>query len=448
MKSESIWSREIKFAKRESLQGDTEIDTAVIGGGLAGILIAYYLQQRGVPVIVLEANRVGSGQTKNTTAKITCQHALIYDKLIRSFGREQAAQYARANQAAVEAYRELIRKKHIGCHLEAVPAYLYSQVSEEALKREAAAARQLGIAVRYTRKTTLPFSVKGAVRFEDQAQFHPLEFLKAIAGEVTVYEHTSVQKVTDHTLETNRGMIRAKHIVFACHYPFVNFPGMYFVRMHQERSYVLALRQAGQMDGVYLGIDPGGVSFRNTGELLLLGGEGRRTGAKYSRNPYAALWQKGRQWYPDCTAVARWSAQDCMTMDGVPYIGRYADTKPDWYVATGFNKWGMTSAMVSAMVITDQICGMKNENEEVFSPRRFHLQASALNLASDMGQSMKGLAKGAFSTAAPRCPHLGCQLAWNPAECSWDCPCHGSRFDHAGRLISGPAQEDISADEM
>lgn len=445
MKIESIWSREVKFPERKPLDRDMEIDTAVIGGGMAGILIAWELQRRGVPVIVLEASRVGNGQTQNTTAKITCQHALIYDKLIRNFGPEQAALYAGANQAAIRAYRQLIRQNRIHCDLETVPAYLYSETGDESLKREAAAARRLGIPARFTRKTSLPFSVAGAVRFQDQAQFHPLKFLKAISDGVTIYEHTSVERVADHTLETNRGTVRARHIVFACHYPFVNFPGLYFARMHQERSYVLALRQAAQLDGVYLGIDPGGLSFRNAGELLLLGGEGRRTGAKYDRNPYASLLQKGRQWYPDCTPAARWSAQDCMTMDGVPYIGRYAASRPDWYVATGFRKWGMTSAMISAMVIGDQICGIKNEYEEIFSPQRFHLQASALNLAADVGQSAKGLAKGAFSSAAPRCPHLGCQLEWNPAEHTWDCPCHGSRFDHGGRLIHGPAQEDISA---
>lgn len=442
-KMESIWSKETTFPVRETLQGDKEIDTAVIGGGLAGILIAWELQERGIPVMVLEADRVGSGQTRNTTAKITCQHGLLYDKLIRNFGMEQARQYARANREAIEAYRALIDKKQIDCQLETVPAYLYSEREDVSLKREVAAARQLGITARFTKKTALPFPVKGAVRFEEQAQFHPLKFLRALADQVTVCEHTRVKRVADHLLETDRGTVRAKHIVFACHYPFVNFPGLYFARMHQERSYVIALRQAGQLDGAYLGIDPGGLSLRNAGAYLLLGGEGRRTGGKYGRNPYASLLEKGKRWYPDCRPAARWSAQDCMPVDGVPYIGRYAGSKPYWYVATGFQKWGMTSAMVSARLISDLICGIQNENAGIFSPQRFRLRASAMNLAADLGQSMAGLTKGALSAEAPRCPHLGCQLEWNPAERTWECPCHGSRFDQTGALLDGPAQKDI-----
>lgn len=442
---ESIWSRDVTFPERKPLDRDRETEAAVIGGGLAGILIAYELQRRGISAIVLDADRVGSGQTKNTTAKITSQHGLIYDRLIRNFGKERAGQYARANQQAIEAYRQLIEERKIDCELETVPAYLYSQRSEIPLKREVAAARQLGIEARFTKKTDLPFAVAGAVRFEKQAQFHPLKFLKAIADEVTVYEHTSVQKAAGHMLETDRGRVRAKHIIFACHYPFVNFPGLYFARMHQERSYVVALRQAGKTDGMYLGVDPDGISLRAAGEYLLLGGEGRRTGAKYRKNPYVSLLQKGKEWYPDSTPAARWSAQDCMPMDGVPYIGRFAASRPDWYVATGFQKWGMTSAMVSAKLISDLICGIGNEGAEIFSPQRFFLKASAMNLASDLGHSVKGLTKGALEAEAPRCPHLGCRLEWNPVEHTWDCPCHGSRFDREGHLINGPAQEDLTS---
>lgn len=475
---ESIWSQETEFPQRQPLDNTLETDAVVIGGGMAGILTAWYLQRRGIATVVLEANRVGSGQTENTTAKITSQHDLIYDKLLRTFGRERAQQYARANQAAIEAYRTIVQEKQIDCDLETVPAFLYSKTDETALKREADAARQLGISASYTTETTLPFAIRGAVRFENQAQFHPLKFLKSIAEELTIYEHTSVQQVCDHTLETNRGRVQAKHIVFATHYPFVNFPGLYFARMHQERSYVVALQGAQKLDGVYLGIDPNSLSFRNAGELLLLGGEGHRTGANLTANPYENLLRNGRRWYPGCQEVARWSAQDCITMDGVPYIGRYAPSRPDWYVATGFQKWGMTSAMVSAMLLSDLICGVENENAAVFSPRRFLFRASAKTLMTDVGASTKGLAKGAVGIpsrtleslpnghggivrvngkkagaykdeqgkvylVSPRCPHLGCQLEWNAAERSWDCPCHGSRFDYEGRLLSGPAQKDI-----
>lgn len=478
---QSIWSKEVEFPRREPLAGDMEINTAVIGGGLAGILTAWHLQQKGVPVIVLEANRVGSGQTRNTTAKITSQHGLIYEKLISSFGVERAAAYAKTSERAIGSYRKLIEEQKIECDFERVSAWLYSETNEAPLLREADAAQRLGIAAGFTTKTALPFAVKGAVRFENQAQFHPLKFLKAVADKVTVYEHTSVLRVNDHVLETNRGNVRAEHVVFACHYPFVNFPGLFFVRMHQERSYVVALKQAAQLDGVYLGVDADGHSFRNAGDLLLLGGEGHRTGKNHDRNPYARLLQSAKEWYPACCEAGRWSAQDCMTIDRLPYIGRFADSKPYWYVATGFQKWGMTNSMAAAECISSMICG--EEHETVFSPQRFRLLPSAKKLAVNVGQSAMGLTKSVFAITfsspadlpgghggivqvhgkkvgaykdksgkvylvSAYCPHLGCQLEWNPAERSWDCPCHGSRYDYTGRLISGPAQrESIRLDD-
>lgn len=476
---QSIWNREISIPQREPLTDNIETDTVVIGGGLAGILTAYFLQQRGISAVVLEAGRIGSGQTGNTTAKITSQHDLIYSKLIRNFGIEHARQYAQANQAAIDAYQKIIQERHIDCNFESIPAYLYTCTDPDLLKQESDAAQRLGIHASFTQETALPFSVKGAVQFENQAQFHPLKFLSAIANEVTVYEHTNVQTVDDHMLRTNHGSVKAKHIVFATHYPFVNFPGMYFVRMHQERSYVLALHHAQQLDGAYLGIDSDGCSFRNAGELLLLGGGSHRTGMNKAGGQYETLQKNAQMWYPNCTEAARWSAQDCIPIDDVPYIGQFARSKPNWFVATGFQKWGMTSAMVAATLISDLICGQQNAYAEVFSPQRFYLRASAKKLSANIGQFTKSLVKRTFAApdltldslpkghggvvsangkkvgaykdktgkiylVSARCPHLGCELAWNPEERSWDCPCHGSRFDYTGNRISGPAQTNIT----
>lgn len=476
---QSIWSQEISISQHGPLNDNIETDTAVIGGGLAGILIAYFLQQRSIPVVVLEAGRIGSGQTRNTTAKITSQHDLIYSKLIRNFGIERARQYAQANQAAIHTYRKIIQERHIDCDFEAIPAYLYTCTNPDLLKQEAESAQCLGINASFAQETNLPFSVKGAVRFEDQAQFHPLKFLSSISEEVTVYEQTNVRTVDGNLLRTNHGNVKARHIVFATHHPFVNFPGMYFARMHQERSYVLALRHAQQLDGAYLGIDDNGCSFRNAGDLLLLGGGSHRTGINQAGGQYEALQKNAQTWYPNGTDVARWSAQDCIPIDDVPYIGRFARSKPNWFVATGFQKWGMTSAMVAATLLPDLICGQQNAYAEVFSPQRFYLRASAKKLSANIGQFTKSLAKRAFGTpkltldklpkehggvvsangkkvgaykdktgkvylVSVRCPHLGCELAWNPEERSWDCPCHGSRFDYTGKRISGPAQTDIT----
>ena len=475
----SIWSEEISIAPRPSLDGDIRADVAVIGAGLAGCLTAYFLQREGLSVAVVEADRVGSGQTRGTTAKITSQHGLIYDRLITQLGPKLARLYARANQQAIDQYEALIGQEDIDCEFEVCPAYLYTTVSPGAIQREWSAAAQLGLPARITPNTTLPFPVAAALRFDRQARFHPLKFLRAVAKDLTVYEHTPVLRAEDHTLVTDRGTVTAGKIVFACHYPFVNFPGLFFARMHQERSYVIALEGAQDLDGMYYGIDPGGLSFRTAGKLLLLGGGEHRTGENAAGGRYARLRRAARTWWPDSRETAAWSAQDCIPLDGVPFIGQFAAARPDWTVATGFQKWGMTTSMVAAQILTDAILGRKNEYAEVFTPRRFRFRASLGTLWEDMRTTSKSLLKSAFGTARDsaadmpaghggvvesggrkvglyrdgagndhtvrvKCPHLGCELAWNPDEKSWDCPCHGSRFDADGHLLSGPAQRDIN----
>lgn len=437
----SIWS-DAGIARRNSLPGDTETEVAVIGGGMAGILTAYYLQKKGKQVIVLEADRIGSGQTSGTTAKITSQHNLIYQKLIHQVGMDQARQYAAANQAAIREYKQLIQKNSIFCDFEEQPSYLYSTTVSEPLRREVDAARKLGIQADFVTQTELPFAIHGAVRFEGQARFHPLEFLQAISMPLTVYENTTVMSVHDNKVRTNHGTVTAGHVVFACHYPFVNVPGFYFARMYQKRSYVLALRHAPFIHGMYLGIEKESLSFRQAEEYLLLGGRGHRTGVIPSTNPYKSLQAAATHLYPDAKVAAHWSAQDCMSVDSIPYIGQFSASRPNWYVASGFNKWGMTSSMVSAMLLSDLICGKKNPYAQVFSPQRLHLKASVRDGMVHMGESVKGLTLGACRPPA-RCPHLGCKLLWNPAESTWECPCHGSRFNHSGKLMNGPAQTDV-----
>lgn len=476
---ESIWSKTTEPSERAPLSGDLTAEAAVIGGGMAGILTAYFLQQRGIKTVVLDAGRIGGGQTKNTTAKITAQHGLIYHKLLQSFGEEKARQYASANQLAIAAYRGLISENKIACHFENLPAFLYSTHETEELEREALAAAQLGIAAELTTATALPFPVAGALKFSEQAQFHPLEFLYAIAKKLTVFEHTRAKGVDCDRIATDNGTVTAKHIVFACHYPFLNVPGYFFARMHQERSYVLALENAARLDGMYLGVGGDSLSFRNSGGQLLLGGGGHRTGENRAGGRYASLREQAKLFWPKSFEAAHWSAQDCMPLDSVPYIGQFSSSSAGWYVATGFQKWGMTSSMVSAMLLSDQIAGIENPNAPVFSPQRFSPSASAKAFLADSLQAVAGLSRqvftppraalealpnghggvvehegqkvgvyrdedGALWVVSTRCPHLGCQLEWNPDEKSWDCPCHGSRFDYKGVLIDGPAQENLN----
>ncbi len=444
---DSIWTAETQIEKRDPLPGDTGTAAVVIGAGLAGILTAYYLGQEGIPTVFLEADRIGSGQTKNTTAKITSQHGLIYDRLIRTFGRRMGEQYARANEAAIREYERLIREKGIDCDFVRCPACLYSRREEDALRREARAASSLGIAASFESSGELPFPVAGLTRFEGQARFQPLKFLGRMAEEVTVYEQTRVLRVEGNRVETARGSVTAEHIIFASHYPFINVPGFYFARMYQERSYVTALQGACALEGMYLGIDRDGLSFRSQGDVLLMSGGSHRTGRNRQGGQYEKLRSAARSFFPGSHEVAHWSAQDCMTPDQIPYIGRFSARRPDWYILSGFGKWGMTTAMAGARILAALVSGRDCPEAEIFSPQR-RLTARALKeLAIHGAHTARGLGKHLLPAGGHgvtlNCPHMGCRLEWNQEEETWDCPCHGSRFDREGRLIDDPAQTDL-----
>ncbi len=477
---ESIWNATVDIKERPSLKGNISVHAAVIGGGLAGVLTAFYLSKRGIETVLLEANRLGSGQTKNTTAKITAQHDLIYDRLINNFGINRARQYAAANTQAIDEYRHLILDKSVDCDFADCSAYLYTMEDTILLERELDAALKLGFDAEITTQTELPFPVKGALRYGGQASFNPMKFLSAISGEITVYEHTKVKKVEENLIVTDEGTVNAKYIVFAAHFPFINIPGYYWVRMHQGRSYVLALENAAKMNGTYLGVDPDGLSFRNYGDITLLGGGGHRTGENKEGGQYKKLRREAKKLWPDSQETRHWSAQDCMTPDGVPYIGRYSRSRLNWFVCTGFGKWGMTSSMVAAQLISSKIAGNKYLYGPVFSPKRHTTPPAAKSIGKNALKAVKGLGKGAFDIPKEKthdvqnghggvveydgskygvykddegksyivkitCPHLGCMLEWNPDEKSWDCPCHGSRFDIFGKLLDNPAQEDIES---
>ncbi len=452
----SIWNNTSEIVPSEPLTRDITADAVVIGGGMAGILTAYFLQEQGMDVVVLEANCVGSGQTGNTTAKITSQHGLIYEHLLRVWGEKKARQYAQANQEAIELYERVIDKLGIDCEFERRPAYLYTVSQREALEREAHAAKLLGIPAELTTQTTLPFRVMGALRYSEQAMFHPLKFLKAVSEQLIIYGNIRVERAEKNCLYTGRHTVKAKHVIFASHFPFVNMPGFYFMKMHQERSYVLALEKAGRLDGMYLGIDrDASWSMRNTGELLLFGGCNHRTGENKGGGRYDILEKQARNFWPVSRETGRWSAQDCMTLDGIPYIGRFSRVRPNWYVASGFGKWGMSSSMVSARIISDLIAGQVNIYQDVFSPQRYWKPGTWKSFLKEGGYAVSGLTKGIFAgkienghlkgkgKRGPRCAHLGCRLEWNPDEKVWECPCHGSNFEADGGLLQDPAKTDV-----
>lgn len=447
----SIWESDADLERRKALPGNVQTENVVIGAGMAGLLIAYFLQKQGKQVLVVEAKTIGSGQTKGTTAKITSQHGLCYAKMIRNIGRKKAKQYAEANEQAIRLYERMIYGEHIDCEFERKAAYLYTvrKHSVATLQKEAEAAMSLGIKAQFVTGTEwkeFPFEAKAGVCFENQAQFHPLKFISHLAKELTIYENTKVLSVKKHEVITNRGIISADNIVFATHYPILNVPGFYFLRQHQERSYVLALQAEKESAGMYYGIDEGGLSLRSVGNVLLLGGGGHRTGKKNcgcsQSSGYGYLRKMAQLYYPGAKELAAWSAQDSMPHDEVPFIGRYSMLRPYWYVATGFGKWGMTASMIAARIISSQISGISEEDSKVFSPWRFRPRAAFAKLAVDVGESIVGLAKGWLGSRKKRCPHMGCRLEWNGWEDSYDCPCHGSRFDEKGELLDNPAQTD------
>ncbi|MEG1255899.1 FAD-dependent oxidoreductase [Clostridium sp.] len=473
---ESVWSKSRYFQKRETLDSNIKADIVVVGAGLAGVLTAYMLQKKGLKVIVIEAKTVASGNIERTTAKITSQHNLIYNKLIKEFGEEKAKQYADANELAIKKYREIINEKKIDCDFEEKSAYLYSLDKVEDLKLEFEAAKKLGISAELVEKINLPFDIKLALKFNNQAQFNPIKFLEAISKDLTIYEHTRATEIKEkeNVVMTEEGKITAEKIVVTTHFPIMNVPGFYFMKMHQERSYVLAIENVSNVDGMYLDVDKDGYSFRNYKDLLFVGGESHRTGKKVEDGSYDKLRIVAKDLYPDSKEKYHWSAQDCMTIDGIPYIGKYSPSTPNIYVATGFNKWGMTNSMVSAMILSDMISGNENDFSAIYSPSRFDMSSSIGNLMKDGATTTKNFIaeivnipdeqiehiknghggivdyngekvgvykddKGKRYIVATKCPHLGCQLQWNADELSWDCPCHGSRFNYDGSIIDSPA---------
>lgn len=457
---ESIWKHNLEMPQKNELPKNMQVNTLVIGAGMTGVLTAYFLQKKGIEVTVVEAKSIASGQTQNTTAKITSQHDLFYDKFIKKAGRKRAKFYATANEEAIRLYKQIIEEEKIDCDFEEKSAYLYTTDATqiETLKNEAKAAKSLGIDATFIngdKITELPFRIEGAVCFEKQAQFHPLKFICHLAETLTIYENTKVLSVNGHMVTTDKGKIQAENIVFATHYPITNVPGFYFLRQHQERSYVVALKGVKELNGMYYGIDEGGLSFRSRGDTLLLGGGAHRTGICMCKNGkvirskigYTYLKEMAQKYYKDHEEVAVWSAQDCMPHDEMSFIGKYSIFRPNWYVATGFKKWGMTSSMVSAMILSSKICEEKSMYEKTFSPQRFLFRAGIKNFLIDLLESIKGLSKGLFSRKEKRCSHMGCKLEWNNEEDSFDCPCHGSRYSKDGNLLDNPAQMDLTEKE-
>lgn len=429
---ESMWQKTVTLPSFPALEEDIKTDVLVVGGGLAGILTAYKLRENGVNCVIAEKERICEKVSGNTTAKITSQHGFCYGKILKSNGFESAKMYLHANQQALSEYEKLCKK--IPCDFEKKDNFVYSLNDPDLIDEELKALWKIGCDAEFQDKLPLPFKPAGTIKFKNQAQFNPLKFVNGIVGDLKIYENTFVKHLDSNTAVTPGGKITFKKAVIATHFPIINSHGLYFMKLYQHRSYVIALENAADVNGMYVDENEKGLSFRNYENCLLLGGGSHKTGKKGEN------WRELRDFakinYPESKEIAHWATQDCMSLDGIPYIGPYCKGSKDLFVATGFNKWGMTGSMVSAMLISDLITRKENPYAKAFDPSRSVLKPQ---LFINGFESVKNL----LTPTPNRCSHLGCALKWNGAEHTWDCACHGSRFTESGKVLETPANKNL-----
>ena len=473
-----------------TLDRDARADVAVLGGGIVGITTALLLREAGLDVVLLEADRLAHGVSGHTTAKVTSQHGLVYARLRARFGAEGARTYAEANQAALEWIADRVASDAIECDFRRRPAYAYvtSERSRGKLEDEARAADEAGLPAWLAETVPLPFDLEAAVRFDNQAEFHAGRYLGALADRLAaagarVFEHTRAVEVIndgDRVVKTPGGDVTAGHVVVATHYPFLD-RSLAFARVSPQRSYAILCRIAGAPpEGMFISGDSPSRSVRAVPlegeELLLVGGEGHKPGTGGdTRVRYRRLEAFAREHWDVRSVDYRWSAQDNTTLDGVPYVGQLTPWDGRVLMATGFAKWGMTGGTAAAIILADRVQDKENAWAGLFDPSRLTLRASARRFLTENAQvglrfvgdrltkpGLRSLEElrpgegdivrhdgekvaafrdddGTVTAVAPVCTHLGCQVNFNAAERSWDCPCHGSRFAVDGSVLHGPA---------
>jgi glycine/D-amino acid oxidase-like deaminating enzyme/nitrite reductase/ring-hydroxylating ferredoxin subunit len=481
----SLWLRTAPASAYRGLERDLEVDVAVLGGGITGLTTALLAKRDGARVAVVEAGRVGGGVTACTTAKVSALQGTVYSTIAGRHGDEAAAVYAAASAAGVELVARLAQEETIECDLERCPAFTYAASPEEAraVEREAEAAEAAGLAVALTANAGLPYPVELAVRLDRQLQFHPVRYAQGLAAAIdgdgsVVIEGTRATGV-DHgspcRVRTHAGTISAAQVVVATHYPFLD-RGIFFARLKAQRSYCLAARVRGEVPrGMSISAGSPTRSVRSYGHHVIVGGEGHQTGAaEAGPERFEALERFAREHWDVRAVPFRWSAQDPTSYDHLPVIGPYAPGAGRLFVASGFMKWGLSSGTFAALILSDLIAGRDNAWAARFAPNRLSLRsAPALaQMNAKVGRDFLGdrlrPAQGARASEVPRgearvvrdglgktgvyrdeegkahavslrCTHLGCLLRFNAAERSWDCPCHGSRFDVDGGVLEGPA---------
>lgn len=487
---EPYWIASTSKTEYTSLKEDIEVDVAIIGGGIVGITAAFLIKNKGLKVAVIDADKIGHGTTGHTTAKVTSQHGLIYDNIITKFGEEKARQYAEANEASIQFIAGLVKERNIDCDFCPESSYVYTQAEDyvNKVEKEVEAAQKMGIKASYVTNLPLPFEVKAAVKFDNQAKFHPLRYILTLAKDIPgegsyIFEDTKVVDIEEGArcaVVTHKGnRVTAANVIIASHFPCYDGLGLYFARQYAEKSYILGIKIKDKYPGgMYVSAENPGRSLRsqryNNDEIVLVAGEHHKTGSEIQTNVhYDNLGKFAKETFNLQGIMYRWSTQDYVTADDVPYVGHLTSRTSNIFVATGFGKWGMTNGTSAARIITDLITTGENPWASVYSPQRFDIAAAGPKLVSynmDVAKTLiegkitpapsdvdveKGKAKvvdiegenygayrdeeGGLHIVDITCTHLGCELVWNEAERTWDCPCHGSRFTIDGANVEGPA---------
>jgi glycine/D-amino acid oxidase-like deaminating enzyme/nitrite reductase/ring-hydroxylating ferredoxin subunit len=489
----SYWEKSAERPSYPPLTKDRRFDVAVIGGGIVGVSTAYRLAKEGARVCLLEARRIGAGATGYTTAKITSLHGLTYAKLEGSLGLDTARIYGEANEAGLAAIAETAEGLSIDCDFRRKANFTYaeSDAGRTLIEEEVGAAERAGLRPSLTRVSELPYSVAAAISLPDQAAFHPLKYLHALASAAAdagceVHEDTRVTNVDQREpcgLRTDRGAtLRADRVVVATHLPILD-RGLFFARTHPERSYVLLARLRGDVpQGMYLSDETPPHSLRpvptGKGELLMIGGESHKAGQSDARERYVALERWARERFEIESIDHRWATQDNIPADKLPFVGRLWPFSDRVLTATGLRKWGIAMGTSAATILTDLVAGRKNRWASTFTPVRIHPRAGATSFIKEnvnvatrfLGDRVPGRESaedlspgegrvvgsgleqravyrddsGTLHPLSARCTHLGCIVRFNAAERTWDCPCHGSRFGATGEVIEGPAVRPLS----
>ncbi len=489
----SYWIDTTKTKEFSKLDRDLNTEVCIIGGGITGLTTAYYLSKENVKTVVLEKERICMQTTGNSTAKITSQHGLFYNYLIEAQGKEKAKQYFDANEQAIKNIENIIKEENIDCDFEKQSAYVFARKAEEVnkIRDEIEAVKELGGEAEFVDNLELPFKTFGAIEFKNQAQFNPCKYAQGLANNMkaTIYESTKVVDVKEkggyYEVITEDGkIVTAKIIVIATHYPIINAPGYYFLKMYQSMSYAIAVETNEKLfDGMYISSDTPNLSLRTAKygdkRLLIVVGLDHKTGeSKNLSGNYEALERIAKEFYSDSKVIYKWCTEDCISLDKIPYIGEFSVLMPNVYLATGYNKWGITNSNVAANIIMDKILGKKNQYEEVFTSTRL----KPIKNYQEMGNMLKQVGKslivekleipeerlkdikkgeggiieiegkkvgvykaedGKIFKINPVCSHLGCELSWNNLEKTWDCPCHGSRFTYDGKSIYAPSIKNL-----